>query len=668
MSSIFDQIEEEETRDTVINWENQLRQIRDSYLEHRGVAHGVQKDAIQNGWDARLNQKGTGWKYGFHLTEGKEHTYLVMQDSGTTGLTGRVLDPDEYLEKLPKEERWGRFESLAFTKEEGSEALGSRGQGKFIFVVASKENIILYDTLRDDGSYRLGARTVKKTQSPVVHWDGAEGRQKLQNITRGAIPGLDEVGTRVIIVDPIEELKDALESGEFLRNIEETWWEIIMKYDASIGVRIGPDLEMASMPKGFDLVEEDTENVRYWTVEHTTIEGSIDLKKLHIVHKDPEEVPDDVRGIAIQRGGMKIDTVEPKYLPEYMARGMYGYVTVDEDAELELKRAENPEHYGFNYQYKVPRAIRNFVRDEAQRFASEKLGWNRDERAIQRQRQRNAERKALSQINQVTKDFDFSSPTPGPGPGGKEGTGGTGSGIGGEKTNMLRVQMPDIKLPNPGYRRVNHGETVQNISAGIINETEESANVQLRLYLRYYEEKQKEYHNEEYTVDADSSIDLVGPFEETFDEDTYPNVGKYTFVARVISLEEDDKGDVLDEKRRSFYLEEEPPAEGGIFEDAKAMEYPEDVNHLFGHVRTGEEGGYILEYNAGHPEYDSVSGDEDNLAEYLFRLMGLGLCHVDLERGSPVIFEDTDTDDPAEVASAIFEMVGKFSSEYYSEA
>jgi hypothetical protein len=42
------------------------------------------------------------------------HSFLVLQDQGTYGLTGRVLRPDELEADLPVEERWGRFENLAF--------------------------------------------------------------------------------------------------------------------------------------------------------------------------------------------------------------------------------------------------------------------------------------------------------------------------------------------------------------------------------------------------------------------------------------------------------------------------------------------------------------------------------------------------------------------------
>lgn len=665
--SIFDELDHGQARETVVNWENTLQSIEDGYRQYRGIPHGVQKDAIQNAWDARVNQKGTDWKFDFRFIEGKEHEYLVMQDQGTTGLTGRVLEPDEYLDRLPPEERWGRFESLAFTKDEEEGALGSRGRGKFIFVVASKQNVILYDTLTENESYRFGARKVERTESPIVHYDGREGRQKLKSVTHGRIPTLDSQGTRVIIVDPIEELVDAILTGRFLRFIGETWWEIMQKYDATIDVTVNADTETATLPNEFQLVTNDTEDRRHWLNEQTSIENEIRVNQLHLVHAPPEEIPDDIRGVAIQRAGMKVDMVDPKYLPEEISRGIYGYITVDRDAERELRRAENPEHYAFNYRFKGPRAIRNYIREEAERFAREKLSWNQDPRAIQRERQRSAERKALARMNRMTNQYDFDQPTPGPGPGGEGGTGEIDSTPSVAAGKEVFVEMPDIKLPSRGYRRVDYGQKVRGIQARVHNESDDPVKVLLEVYIRRETEKLGEYHKEKYELPRDSSTDFIGPYEQTFSPDLFPESGKHTIVSRISSLEGDSEGESLDEKRRSFFLEEEPPSEGGIFEDCEPAEFRGEDEKILGRAMRGEKGGYLLRYNTGHPEYETVVNEEDDQAEFLFRLMALELCKIDLGRGSPVLFEETDTEDPREVARGIGERLGEFAYDFYME-
>lgn len=226
-----------EVRRTVRNWPEDVRAIVDGYRAHTTIPHAVQKDAIQNAWSAKNNNKGRGWSFTFELIEVRDRNFLVMTDEGTTGLTGRVLTPEEYEMDLPREERWGRFEGVAFTQPREERTLGSRGRGKFIFVGASKEYTILYDTLRDDGIYRFGFRTVTRTESPLHAVDGQDGKRMLSEITGGLIAPLSSVGTRVVIVDPVDELIEDIKNGNFLRCISETWWEIILKYNTNVKLR-----------------------------------------------------------------------------------------------------------------------------------------------------------------------------------------------------------------------------------------------------------------------------------------------------------------------------------------------------------------------------------------------------------------------------------------------
>lgn len=131
-ADLFKGIELRTPRHTVINWPNKVIDIVDGYREHRGVAHGVQKDAIQNGWDARLNKPyGRDWSFIFELVKGKSgRSFLTMTDKGTTGLTGRVLKPEELQEDLPPEERWRQVIG----------ELSSINAGK-IYIATQEENI-----------------------------------------------------------------------------------------------------------------------------------------------------------------------------------------------------------------------------------------------------------------------------------------------------------------------------------------------------------------------------------------------------------------------------------------------------------------------------------------------------------------------------------------------
>jgi len=351
-----------EVRRTVRNWPEDVRAIVDGYRAHTIISHAVQKDAIQNAWSARKNRKGRGWSFTFELMEAKDRKFLLMTDEGTTGLTGRVLAPEEYEMDLPGEERWGRFEGVAFIQPREERTLGSRGRGKFIFVGASKEHTILYDTLRDDGTYRFGFRTVIKTESPVAAYDGEEGKQKLREMTGNLIEPLSFMGTRVIIVSPVDELVEDIKREHFLRYIGETWWEIILKYKATIKVKTSGREQTASIPKEFDLKDEDSRKFKVWVKKNQRIAAGfreIRIKNLHIVYNADGSVPEDMRGVAFQRDGMKICVIEIRYMGREIAERLYGYINFDPDTEEVLLEDEGIEHYSYDFRRSLPEPSRN---------------------------------------------------------------------------------------------------------------------------------------------------------------------------------------------------------------------------------------------------------------------------------------------------------------------
>jgi len=646
-----------EIRPTYINWPGHLKGIVDAYEEHSGIPHGVQKDAIQNGWDARKYKKGRGWSFVFELTEGEAHTFLTMTDTGTHGLTGRILTEEDMLEDLPPIERWGRFENLAFTKEPAGESvpLGSRGRGKFIFVGASKENVILYDSLREDGAYRYGFRYIERTGSPVAAYDEERGKEKLAEMTSGTLQPLTEVGTRVVIVDPIEDLVHAIRSGEFSRYIGETWWEILTKYKAEIVLRHdGLDVK-ATPPKDFFLPEEDTGEYRVWVKKHKRIPGGYKIKKLHTVSRRKGEVAPDIRGISIQRGGMKICCVDPsRYLPPEIRDTIYGYITLDESTELGLREAEGVEHYTFDFRKTTVNAIRQYIWNEMSEFAKAKLGWGADIREIRRRQQRNAERLALNAINRIAREIGLL------GIGG-----GTKSGGGGGEWKEIRVQMPALKFPRERDLRVDYGENLGNISARVVNASENRIKVRFKMYIHYSGKLIDTYVEKDLSLQPDSQSEMFGPYKEVFSKKRHPDKGRYTIMARILSLMEDNRGEVLDEKKKNFYLEENPPARG-LFEKFEPVEYPEGYQKMIGEAMPGESEGYKIQYNITHPACRVAESNETDLAEYLFRLAAHELCRIDLLQEKPKLFEEADRETPDALLQKTLRIIGDFIFTYLS--
>lgn len=641
-----------EVRRTVRNWPEDVRAIVDGYRAYTTISHAVQKDAIQNSWSARKNSKGRGWKFTFELIEAGRRKFLLMTDEGTTGLTGRVLKPEEYEIDLPGEERWGRFEGVAFTQPRAERTLGSRGRGKFIFVGASSELTILYDTLRDDRSYRFGFRTVIRTESPVAAYDGDEGEQKLREMTGSLVEPLSSVGTRVIIVDPLDELVDDIKTGRFLRYIGETWWEIILKYNATINVKVDGNEWTATIPEEFNLVDEDSKQFKVWikkNLRSAVALKEIQVKNLYIIYTRDRPVPEDIRGIAVQRDGMKICMIEPRYMGREIAERLYGYVNFDDDTEDLLLEDEGIEHYSYDFRRSLPGAIKRFVEDEIMRFAEEKLGYGVDARELRRRQQQNAERRALIAINRFAREIGI-----GIGPGR------IGGGHGGSRTpKEIYIELNDINFPRQGDLRVNYGESISNIGAKIVNNSDTDVMVRFKLFIRFYDRLIKTYAERDFVIPLKQCSDHIGPYQDTFHQMNFPNTGRHTIVAKIISLRDEDKGMELDVENRSFYLEEDPP-EHGLFEKCEPMEFPERAKTIMAESLTGERGGLVLQYNLNHPAQKAVQNQEDDLAAYLVWLMGHEMCRYDLLQQSPVLFEIEDKENPDAILRKTLRKIGEF--------
>jgi hypothetical protein len=644
-----------EIRETVIYWPEQVKAIVDGYNQYSGIPHGVQKDAIQNSWDARSTSKGTGWTIEFELrSDGKGISYLSFRDTGTFGLTGKVIPADKMVENLPDEERWARFESLAFVKGSNGGSLGSRGRGKFIFIGASKRLTILYDTLRVDGVYRLGKHWVEKTKCPVISWEGEAAKSKLQEETNGLFKPLETIGTRIIIVDPVDEVIEAWVNGTFDRAISETWWEIIQKFGAKIITkRVGKQTVIAVLPE-FALPDKDSKEYKASVKENERVNpGGFKVKKMHIVSKRSGTVPNDIRGISVQRAGMKVTSIDVRYLPNEIASSIYGYVTLDEDAETLLRKDEGPEHYSIDFRRSFPGALRRYVEDQLGAFAREKLGWARDVRQIRREQQQLAERRALLAINKIARESGFF----GTGGGSKEGSPEP------RPWSKIRVRLPALTFPRKDDIRVNYGEKVQGIRVSAVNDSDIQINARLKMFLRNDQKELKTYVDEDLKIDSETAAEEFGPYEEAISTKNFPAIGRYVVVARMTVLSGKQKGSTIEEKR-SFYVGQDPPAKG-LFEKCEPVEYPDEAKALMGEAQSGEKGGYKLLYNVKHPAYLAIEDDQDQQAEYLFRLLSFELCRLDVIREKPVLFTPEEKGTSDGLLRKTLSVLGGFLNKYY---
>ena len=624
--------EEGKARDTVTNWYAVLKGVIDGYEQKTSITHGLQKDAIQNGWDARLTKKGKDWSFTFELIEGKKNSYLCMTDQGTTGLTGQVLKADGYLDGLPSDERWAAFEGYGFTKDdvEHNRALGSRGRGKFIFVGASQSNEINYDTLTVEGNYRLGGRRIELTGSPVIHFDNEKAREQLIKTTGGIIKSLDTVGTRIIIVNPIQNLKDAIKSSEFEFMIGETWWEIIKKYDAKIIIKSRGEERVVKLPEEFDLPEKSIGKKKVYLTKRgmrKEFGGISTIIKLHLVCEPKKKIREELRGIAVQRGGMKICTIEPVALPDYIRECMYGYVTFDEIGEAEIKDAEGLEHNSISFQKSFPKELRRWLRSEMSEFAKKELAYDPHPEKEKREKQRSAERRALSAINRIANLLDFKKRGP---------TSRSGPSISRGPEKPIRISLKRPEFPNPESNRVDYGQSIDNINIDIINDSEDDAEVRLRIFVRYGNNQILDVADSVCQVEKHSTKNCYPPFDLKIDKTRFKQKGTYVLTARITDA---NMATRLDQKGFTFYVETEPMAKG-IFESYKPLGM-EDTEYRFsiGYIDNSSSGGIVLNYNVAHPSYQAVEDDADAATEYLFRFAAMELASMDLSSENPRIVD-----------------------------
>jgi hypothetical protein len=650
-------------RPTAVNWPNEIQEILDGYYDKRAtLSHAVQKDAIQNGWDARLTKKGKNqgknWKFTFELIEGPDLTLLVMTDEGTSGLTGKVFTADQMDQDFPREERWVRFENLAFknNKDKDKELLGSRGRGKFVFVGASQHLSIFYDTLRDDATYRWGTRFAKGAKCPIHHVDGDTGWKTMQDYSQGLIKEqLKKVGTRVVIVNPLKEVKDDIKNGTILKHIGATWWEIITKYDAEINVIVnGKTQRVKAYPTS--MPDKDSKTVKTWvtqeckTIPLNKISGNnLKCKKLHIVFDENKIANDELKGIAIQRLGMKVCCLPLDELPPELRDHIYGYVTLETGWDDILRKAEGLEHYSLDFRKEGLINLKEFLVAEYLEFAEKKLNWGAKIKSAQKEQQKNAEKRALRALNKFAQKMGFSSTT--------------GTGI----QKDVKIEMPTPIFPRPGDIRINWGEILGSISAKVANDSDEDVDVKLKIAVRNENGDIDELHNEDVTVAANSKSKLLGNIDLDVTKSKFSVKGKHEVVCRLISMmPKPFKGKKLDKVFCEFYVEEEPIPPHGLFENFQGVSFQaEKENLMAAYNKNISTGTYSIRYNVDHSAYTKIVADEDAWTLYLFEIAIPELCLIDLVEKKKILFKGDDSNDPSLVVKKMREITGESANYRY---
>lgn len=621
-------LQDRKPRKTPISWEDLIGNILDQYLQYvNSLAHAVQKDAIQNSWDARTDPES--WRMEFKLVrDSLDKEMLIMEDHGTTGLTGRILPEEEYDKDLPEEEKWGRFQGLAFRRE-NPKALGARGQGKFVFVGSSETGTIVYDTLRGDGVYRLGVRRLGN----LWECEGQEAVELLKLYSEDLKP-LAEIGTRVIIDNPIPQIRRAFQQKQFLRYIQTTWWALIRDHKISIYLEAEGKRWKATYPSDLRFPEQDSKDIKVWIKEWIKLRepkrkklSGLHIKKLHICwSKTP--LQEDIQGIAVLRGGMVIERIPIADMilvgETKLTEHIYGYIEGDMGVQHKLKLIEDPTHYRFRRRggwgrKNIYGQIREYISGQLQVFADKKLGLKRGVRESE-------DVTAIKTFNRIMKAMKISIFAPI--------LLSTSEAGGAPSTKDFSIKFPPPDFPNP-ERKVEFKENISSIRFQIQNKTKAPADVQVKIYTEQDWILRDTIIDEAYPyVKPDYDV-LGGPFTLEIKSHKYTQ-GRCHLRARLICLTHPkyEKGQNLDKRAHIFWIAQEPPPRGkGPFREIeRRRELIDKIDErsikIDSKVIPHPDSGYILLVNLGHPLYKERCPTKTDEQDYIIELMAQQLPHI----------------------------------------
>lgn len=613
------------------NWDQVVKNTIDQYDD---PVHGVQKDAVQNGKDAipdsEKNRNGTpkkeyvkdNWKFTFELTEitPKDDVpvkALIMTDYGTTGLTGEKR-VDDFIsdEDIPLEEKWARFESYAMANE-GGQTLGARGQGKFVFVWASNQKKIIYDSQKANGKYRAGYTTVSGTRSPVYAYDGDAGKDWIRkNYGLEPVHSDGNTGSRIIIVDPNEALVNRLSSGDFLKHIEETWWPFIQDYNTHIEVIVDGITSIAKVPDIIQKIHDgnDSEEFKLWKKDGLKFKSGkgvgceYTIRGFRIAAFTQGGIPDAFRGIAVFRGCMKVQAVQPLFGYDFEDK-ISGYVILDPEGDEKLREVEKPSHYEFKV-LGIWKKLKTVIDEEAQKFGTDKLGIGISKTASPDEKRQAYVSKALQIFRFLSKDWPMNIAGQGPGPG-------PGPGPRPVIRKNIYVSIMDFVFPNPAnVERLDWGESATGWWLKVGNR--ELKNKKLLLECAAFSLSGKKLLNfakKEVVMVPESVFEFKGNgsgLALTARKDIFTSPGKYKIIATITDPK---SKKILDEVVQNFWVEMDPPPHSPFdMQSAPFSEVlPEEVELEW--KLEFHEDGIIVYYNIDHPSFIEASRNE---AEAMF--------------------------------------------------
>lgn len=596
------------------------------------LAGGLQKDAIQNSWDARFDKEsGKDWECGLSSLDISGKNYLCICDQGTTGLNGTKFYNEVELVEILNSNKQG--EDLAYFlnsnwSAKSSEEGGNRGRGKTLFLAASNDKKIYFDSLRSsDKTYIFGELflDIDKQVKFILHY-GEEAENQIKRVFNGKLFPKEKFGTRVFVLNPDAKILEAMATGEMISLISNSRWETIKKFNARIFVDDGKEIKYANFPHWY---EEELEEVKTkeFPTEIIKEDTEYKIKRLVLRYAPNLNLPEDIKGIAIQRGGMTIQYVQPEELVhEEGMRDIYGWLEMkNKPLEEEMKKlCEGPEHFDFTWTVRPAKYLRDFIRMKIRSFANE-LKIIESEQVKKNKIQKTAEEEAVKSLAPLFRKLGLS---------GKRKGNRIRKKAKRKENEPLRLSVSDIKFPKEG-RRVNYGDRINSTYVVPINELKESIRVFVRVFISSEEGKTELLEEKEINLQPGRGA-KIGP--DFLDITSDYIKGGYSLRARMVYMEdgkrilpdgtEIEKGSILyDRVNQKFYVEIDPPETGPFEFQAKDRN---DKTYLF-EWELAEDGGYVIYYNSLHPRIKILGGDFEKLKDYLIEQASLIAFQIKLE-------------------------------------
>lgn len=322
-----------------MNYRKHATWVRDTYT-NQGIdlCDGFQKDAIQNSIGASLTKKFKDWKCLIHVEETSKGRFLIVEDEGTCGLTGQNISQTKIRELVDNEniigptERLARFSSLNNSSSD-QQGAGLYGVGKTMYAIASKKFTYYFDSLTSEGKYVANVNKVGSTNDKAYEGDAA--KSYIEENT--ALSPKTTTGTRVIILDPDDEIVEGINNGSMEKYIQESWWIILFRLSADSGVYLN----------GKKVRQIDNDSIPY--VKKKVFENDSfrdrKIKRFGLfVAKDGDN---PFTGISYYRKGMKIGPIDIDVkIPEKIVDCLWGFIEVDEKWEADLAIIEDNTHFG----------------------------------------------------------------------------------------------------------------------------------------------------------------------------------------------------------------------------------------------------------------------------------------------------------------------------------